>query len=72
MRAHCPEKIQIKAAGGIRTLDEMLRARALGVTRIGASATEAILSEAVNRGLPGPYPAGLGQPGVASGATPGY
>lgn len=53
MRAHCSEKIQIKAAGGIRTLDELLRARAAGATRIGASATETILSEAVKRGFPG-------------------
>ena len=53
MRAHCAPSVQIKAAGGIRTLDEMLRARALGATRIGASATEAMLNEAVKRGFPG-------------------
>jgi len=53
MRTHCSGKIQIKAAGGIRTLDEMLRAHALGVTRIGASATEAMLNEAGKRGFSG-------------------
>ena len=53
MRAHCAPSVQIKAAGGIRTLDEMLRARALGVSRIGASATEAMLNEAVKRGFAG-------------------
>jgi len=55
MRKHCGPKVQIKAAGGVRTLDDLLRVRALGVTRVGATATEAILSEAVKRGLPGPY-----------------
>jgi len=53
MRAHCPLTVQIKAAGGIRTLDELLRARALGATRIGVSATEVIITEAVKRGFPG-------------------
>jgi deoxyribose-phosphate aldolase len=51
--------VQIKAAGGVRTLDDLLRVRALGVTRVGATATEAMLAEAVKRGLPGPVPAGL-------------
>jgi deoxyribose-phosphate aldolase len=43
--------VQIKAAGGIRTLDDMLRMRALGVSRVGATATGAILDEAVRRGI---------------------
>jgi deoxyribose-phosphate aldolase len=51
MRAHCPETVQIKAAGGVRTLDDLLRVRSLGVTRIGATATEAILEEARRRGI---------------------
>jgi deoxyribose-phosphate aldolase len=59
MRKHCGPGVQIKAAGGVRTLDDLLRVRALGVTRIGATATEAILAEAVRRGLPGPVPAGI-------------
>ncbi len=59
MRKHCGPAVQIKAAGGVRTLDDLLRVRALGVTRIGATATEAILAEAIRRGLPGPIPAGL-------------
>ncbi len=50
MRTECRESIQVKAAGGIRTLDDVLRVRALGVTRVGATATEAILSEARERG----------------------
>ncbi|MEZ5275756.1 MAG: deoxyribose-phosphate aldolase [Opitutaceae bacterium] len=62
MRASCAEKVQIKAAGGIRTLDDMLKVRSFGVTRIGATATETLLQEARNRGFP-EHP---GQPTVAS------
>jgi deoxyribose-phosphate aldolase len=50
MRQQCPPTVQVKAAGGIRTLDDLLRVRDLGVTRIGATATEAILEEAKKRG----------------------
>jgi deoxyribose-phosphate aldolase len=50
MRAHCAPEVQIKAAGGVRTLDDLLRVRALGVTRIGTSATETILEDAKKRG----------------------
>ncbi len=59
MRRHSGPRVQLKAAGGIRTLDDLLRVRALGVTRIGATATEAILTEAVRRGFPGRAPPGL-------------
>jgi deoxyribose-phosphate aldolase len=52
MRANCPAGIGIKAAGGIRTLDDLLRVRRLGVSRIGATATESILEEARRRGFP--------------------
>jgi deoxyribose-phosphate aldolase len=50
IRRYASPAVQIKAAGGIRTLDNLLRFRALGVARIGASATEAILEEAKRRG----------------------
>jgi len=50
MRKHAAPEVQIKAAGGVRTLDDLLRVRALGVTRIGATATESILEEAKKRG----------------------
>ena len=46
MRDHTSSSVQIKAAGGIRTLDDLLRVRALGVTRIGATATENIFGQA--------------------------
>ena len=51
MRKHCPDTVQDKAAGGVRTLDDLLRVRALGVARIGATATESILEEAKRRGF---------------------
>lgn len=50
MRAHSAPGVQIKAAGGVRTLDDLLRVRALGVARIGATATETILEDAKRRG----------------------
>ena len=50
MRRECIPEIQIKAAGRIRTLDDLLRLKALGATRIGTTATEAILEEAKKRG----------------------
>lgn len=51
MRRHAAPEVQIKAAGGLRSLDDLLRARSLGATRIGATATEAILEDARRRGI---------------------
>ena len=51
MRKHCAESVQVKAAGGVRTLDDLLRVRALGVTRVGATAAREILEEAKKRGI---------------------
>jgi deoxyribose-phosphate aldolase len=51
MRQHCPPKVQIKAAGGVRSLDDLLLVRSLGVSRIGATATQTILEEAKKRGI---------------------
>ena len=45
MRANCSERVQVKAAGGVRTLDGLIRVRELGAMRCGASATAAILDE---------------------------
>ena len=50
MRRHSVPEVQIKAAGGVRTLDDLLRVRSLGATRIGATATAAILDAARQRG----------------------
>jgi deoxyribose-phosphate aldolase len=43
MRAHLPEQIGVKAAGGVRTLEKLKEVRAEGATRVGATATAAIL-----------------------------
>ena len=43
MRANTSQHVQVKAAGGVRTLDALLAVRELGVTRIGATATETII-----------------------------
>lgn len=45
MRANTSPHTQVKAAGGVRTLDALLAVMELGVTRIGATATEAIIEE---------------------------
>lgn len=45
MHKHSDPTVQIKAAGGIRTLKDALAAIELGVTRIGATATATIIEE---------------------------
>lgn len=50
MRKHSADTVEIKAAGGVRSLDDLLRVKALGVTRIGATATESMLEDAKQRG----------------------
>jgi deoxyribose-phosphate aldolase len=45
MRANTSPHIQVKAAGGVRTLDALLDVMVIGVTRIGATATKTILDE---------------------------
>ncbi len=49
MRASCSGMVQLKAAGGVRTLDHVLACRAVGCVRCGASATVAIMEEAMLR-----------------------
>ena len=49
MRKHSPEHVQVKAAGGVRTLDRLLEVRALGVTRAGATRTVSMLEECKHR-----------------------
>jgi deoxyribose-phosphate aldolase len=51
MRRHSAPSVQIKAAGGVRTLDDLLLVRSLGVSRIGATATATILDDARKRGI---------------------
>jgi deoxyribose-phosphate aldolase len=45
MRAHTSPPTQVKAAGGVRTLDALLDVMALGTTRIGATATKTIIDD---------------------------
>lgn len=45
MRASCSDRVQVKAAGGVRDLDGLIRVRDLGATRCGATATAAMLDE---------------------------
>jgi deoxyribose-phosphate aldolase len=45
MRAHSPAHVQVKAAGGIRNLEQLLTFRDLGVSRVGASRTKDILED---------------------------
>ncbi len=49
MRMYAEQEVQVKAAGGVRTLDDVLKVKRLGVTRIGATATAAIIDEARKR-----------------------
>jgi deoxyribose-phosphate aldolase len=46
MRECSPAWVQVKAAGGVRTFERLLEVRALGVTRVGATATKQILDDA--------------------------
>ena len=45
MRATVSSHVQVKAAGGVRTLDALLDVLSVGVTRVGLTATEAILED---------------------------
>ncbi|MDA3929786.1 MAG: deoxyribose-phosphate aldolase [Prolixibacteraceae bacterium] len=49
MRKHSDSSVEIKAAGGVRTFDDIIKVRELGVTRVGATATIAIMEEAAKR-----------------------
>jgi deoxyribose-phosphate aldolase len=66
MRANTSSHIQVKAAGGVRTLDALLAVMALGVTRIGATATKTIIDEFRAR------KAGAAPASVAPGEKGGY
>ncbi len=64
MRKHSATGVQVKAAGGVRSLDDLLQVRSWGVTRVGATATIVILEEAKKRFNEPDY----GSPFKASGA----
>jgi deoxyribose-phosphate aldolase len=65
MRANTSPHIQVKAAGGVRTLDALIDVMNLGVTRIGATATKAIIDDFRA------HKAGLASAGAATGAGDG-
>lgn len=50
MRKYCKDNIQIKAAGGIRNLDQFLEYYNIGVSRQGTRSTVAIIEDAIKRG----------------------
>jgi deoxyribose-phosphate aldolase len=49
MRKHAPPHVQVKAAGGVRTLHALLEFRAVGASRVGATRTVDILEECKRR-----------------------
>jgi len=49
MRSHSAADIGVKASGGVRSLEDVLRAIEIGVTRIGTSSTQHIYQEALKR-----------------------
>jgi deoxyribose-phosphate aldolase len=52
MRKYSPKEVQVKAAGGVRDYARLKAVRALGVTRVGATASPQILAEAAKVGDP--------------------
>jgi len=65
MRANTSPHVQVKAAGGVRTLDALLDVMALGVTRVGATATATIIDDfrARKAGVAPAVAAGTGEGG---------
>jgi deoxyribose-phosphate aldolase len=49
MRANTPLSMQVKAAGGVRQLDDALAVRAVGVTRFGCTTTPVMIKDARER-----------------------
>jgi deoxyribose-phosphate aldolase len=45
MRSACSPAVQVKAAGGVRDLDALIKCRDLGCSRVGATATAVMLDE---------------------------
>lgn len=53
MRASVSDQVQVKAAGGVRDLDGLIKVRDLGASRCGATATAAMLDEYRKRATSG-------------------
>jgi deoxyribose-phosphate aldolase len=48
-KKHLPSEVKIKCAGGVRTLDDLLKMKEAGASRSGATATQTMLEEAKKR-----------------------
>jgi deoxyribose-phosphate aldolase len=71
MRRSVSDQVQVKAAGGVRTLDALIEVMNLGVTRIGATATAAIIDDFRARRAGGTPAAGAAATAAAAGANEG-
>ena len=49
MREHSGPNVKVKAAGGVRTLDDLIAVQKAGADRCGATATAGMIDEAINR-----------------------
>lgn len=49
MKKHIGPKVKVKAAGGVRSLDQLISVKEAGSKRCGASSTEHIMEEAIKR-----------------------
>ena len=49
MKKSIGPKVKVKAAGGVRTLDQLLAVQAAGCARSGATATTAMMEDALKR-----------------------
>jgi deoxyribose-phosphate aldolase len=71
MRRSVSPRVQVKAAGGVRTLDALIAVMNLGVTRVGATATKTIIDDFRARKAGAPVAAGPAASGSAA-AEAGY
>ncbi|MCF8362586.1 MAG: deoxyribose-phosphate aldolase [Prolixibacteraceae bacterium] len=49
MRKHSGSNVKVKAAGGVRTLDDLIAVQNTGATRCGATATSVMIDDAIER-----------------------
>jgi len=53
MRKHAADHVQVKAAGGVRDAETLIKVREMGISRVGASRTKSMMDEVrSNLGLP--------------------
>ena len=64
MRASCSKKVQVKAAGGVRDLDGLIKVRDLGGSRCGATATAAMMDDFRKREAAGTLDTAAGKIGA--------